>query len=383
MSDWLGAGRISSEILKAIQRIGAGALQPWQIRRVGKANTDVEIDRTLRLSEAKQHIKSISNEKAPLVALSDRDRELLERAMVGKFNELMREQLNKETILERSIEIGKSSKGKSKPIDEDWLHRFTKYAGEISDKDVQEIWAKILVSEASASLPHVSFKSIDTLRFFDSHLCELFRIVCLSHASFGFVFHDFIEHFLQLGDIEYRREMRILESFGVVNHYELSQSIDLFQRFEFLYYSDKGELGVSRPSTNIDTPVYLLSPIGINLGSAIFGTKFYGETPREADVKYLERLSSLVSVEDRAVSLWRFIHDNMIARYGDTIAVSASGMTGYFSINSFSSDSHLPTFKFEFQNRRQLGQMRKLAPEFYYVYERISKDPQWSGSEAI
>jgi len=377
MGDWFGAGRISTEIVKAVRRAGAAALEPWQIRRVGKAKIDVEVDRTLRISEAKRNAIDIAGRLPPRVILSDKDKALLERAVASKFNEFMQEQLNKESILTRSLELGEQSQGKSRPLDDDWLLRFMKYAGEISNEHVQDIWAKILVNQATANRPEISLKSIDSLRFFDAHLCELFRLSCNCYAVFGFIFHEFIERFMEINDIDFRREMRILESFGVTNPYELSNQVDLLQRYEFLYYPSEGGIGVSRLK-NIDSPVYLLSPIGVNLGSAIFNLAFYREG-LERPKSFLKSISEIASLEDRAIPLWRFICNNLIAQYGDTIAIAVDGVTGYFSVVSHLPEDHRPTFEFQFRNRRQIAQLKSYAPELMYIAEVVADRPDWTG----
>ena len=374
VKDVLGVGRIVAELIKVLQKTGTGVAKPWQTRRVGKAQTDVQVERISRLANAKHEAAQLVSKKERFGALSVEDKALLERTITTKFNEFMREQQNRERIVERSLQLASDEKGKSRPVGEDWLLRFMKYASEVSDEKIQEIWAQIFVNEAIDNKPRATLKSIDSLRFFDTFFCELFRICCLCYECFGFIFSEFIDYHLNLNDAEYRRSMKILESFGVVNPYQLSAEVDLLQRYELLYFSKDEEVGVSRLS-NIDSPVYLLSPIGVNLGEIVFSSKFYDERWSSKEIlRYVARLDGMVPLKARSICLWGFIQNNLIAHYGDTISIGVDGVGGYFSIHSNMSEDDRVTFEIEFKDKRQVQRVKKFAPEFFLISKELKRD---------
>jgi len=168
--------------------------------------------------------------------------------------------------------------------------------------------------------------------------------------------------------------MRILESFGVVNVYQLSSEVDLLQRYEFLYYGDGDEFGVSRLS-NVESPVYVLSPIGINLGEILFDAAFYEERwSSKKLIQYLVRLDARVPAKVRSACLWGFIENNLIAHYGDTVSIGVDGVSGYFSIHSTQDEDYDVTFDVEFQDKKQSLDVRKFAPEFHLIAKELKRD---------
>jgi malonyl CoA-acyl carrier protein transacylase len=68
------------------------------------------------------------------------------------FRQMAQEQENLERIGHRSIELIEHDQS-AKPLNEDWLLRYADYAQQVSDGDVQELWARILKSAAIADKP--------------------------------------------------------------------------------------------------------------------------------------------------------------------------------------------------------------------------------------
>jgi hypothetical protein len=66
------------------------------------------------------------------------------------YRELEREQLNLESIQSKAIEYAEQDQGRdnARELDQDWLFRVADLAQKISDKDVQELWARAVSSAA-------------------------------------------------------------------------------------------------------------------------------------------------------------------------------------------------------------------------------------------
>ena len=122
-----------------------------------------------------------------------------EKIKAGQFEEVIEELLSsgKMTYTEfykskNFLNIAKkadkySSKKQSdetQPYDFDWFIRFYEAVGNISNSEMQEIWAKILAGEINN--PHsFSLKTIDALKNIGKDEAELFASVCKKCFSFG------------------------------------------------------------------------------------------------------------------------------------------------------------------------------------------------------
>ncbi|PKP79904.1 MAG: hypothetical protein CVT79_17425 [Alphaproteobacteria bacterium HGW-Alphaproteobacteria-18] len=187
-------------IVKLIETLskGAGTLtKPWQIRRDAIANADAQ--RIMRLAEekARQEIDlvrsgelTISNNYKLICAAersSDKDAELIEavaedyvaaiRAGRTSPSDLIQleHQINLEQIsriaLEEASEMN-SSEADDEPINRDWFSQWRNRAREISDEEMQRLWAKALAGEARRK-GSFSIHTLDFLSRMSRHDAEL------------------------------------------------------------------------------------------------------------------------------------------------------------------------------------------------------------------
>ena len=102
--------------------------------------------------------------------------ELRRRAAERWMTEETRKQANIESITTKAIPLlEKTSKPES--IENDWLVNFFENCRNISDDDVQSIWARILASQASGQAKF-SRKTINLLNDFDKQDCIFFIKLC-------------------------------------------------------------------------------------------------------------------------------------------------------------------------------------------------------------
>jgi uncharacterized repeat protein (TIGR03899 family) len=84
-------------------------------------------------------------------------------------------QRNIENITQKAFEdIGKESTVSDEPVDEDWTTRFFDYAEDISNKEMQELWGKILAGEVKKPKTY-SLRTLETLRNLSKEEAEVFQ----------------------------------------------------------------------------------------------------------------------------------------------------------------------------------------------------------------
>lgn len=184
----------------------SGLTLPSRIRREGKALADVQVERELRLAQLEKDIEAIKNGDAsyenvgsayqltyhakkglpllpsgevqplqviPFVKSSESSgsakseyvaRDLLAAAAV----DAMRKEINLTKVIIAAEDYASSQEKASAqiddaPIDKDWLYRWRDCASEVSNEEVQQLWARVLTGEAQKS-GSFSLRSLEFLR---------------------------------------------------------------------------------------------------------------------------------------------------------------------------------------------------------------------------
>lgn len=90
--------------------------------------------------------------------------ELCERAMGRDLYFKMVKQRNIESVIGKAyVELEDEKIISEEPIEQDWILRFFSYAEEVSDEDIQTLWAKILAGEIKKPKSY-SLRTLETLR---------------------------------------------------------------------------------------------------------------------------------------------------------------------------------------------------------------------------
>ncbi|MBO4845815.1 MAG: DUF2806 domain-containing protein [Lachnospiraceae bacterium] len=112
--------------------------------------------------------------------------------------------------------------------DFDWFVRFYEAVGNVSDEEMQDIWAKILASEISES-DSFSYRTIDILRNMSRKDAELFVRICSHSFTDGpermFLPND--KRYLEKCGIQYIDIMRLNEQGLMFNDSTISLSIEI------------------------------------------------------------------------------------------------------------------------------------------------------------
>lgn len=153
--------------------IGA-LLRPWQLRREGRALTDVRSQELLRLAQAERDAQDIRSglkrlgaggalESAQKPADARDEEMLLQRAFDAQLADGLRREVNVgRTLLltEGTLESDSTSPPANKP-NADWLYRWRDAAAEVSQPEMQRLWASVLAGEVKQP----STFSLRTLEF--------------------------------------------------------------------------------------------------------------------------------------------------------------------------------------------------------------------------
>lgn len=201
---------------------GIGALlRPWQMRREGKAATDVRVADRLRIAQAETDIEDIRNGRLRvgsreemllpptgseyrigMIRESGADegpRRLLAVASQISIVDAMRREVNvSKAILAAEDELKASESrpnaaggGEEVQPDTDWLFRWRDAAGEVSAAELQRLWGQVLASEVK-SPGSVSLRTVEFLRSISRTEAE--EINALSRFAF--------DNFIYKGDLQ-------------------------------------------------------------------------------------------------------------------------------------------------------------------------------------
>lgn len=157
---------LSEPLTKLIEVVSNGigtVFKPRVIRK--KADAEAYRIEILAKAEAKK-----------IMIEGDAKIELLERAKKRLVYQELTRQENIEEIAEKSIKY-LDAQVSDKPVDKDWQTRFFTKIQDVSNENIQELWAKILAGEVS-SPGKISLRTLDVVSNLSKKEAELFQIAC-------------------------------------------------------------------------------------------------------------------------------------------------------------------------------------------------------------
>lgn len=191
MEDLAGVSKPATKLIEEISK-GIGAIyKPIGIKREAKA----EAFKIRTLSDAKsEQIKilkeELENGKNELVVTNDNFEIKLNgdsiesRAIESMISQEVKKQINLDSIVMKSIDLIEANKSiKDEPVDEDWMTRFINITQNISNEEIQNLWAKILADEVSSPNSY-SLRTLDLLKNITSFEAKTF--MKLAKLTFDF-----------------------------------------------------------------------------------------------------------------------------------------------------------------------------------------------------
>lgn len=245
-------GDASKPVNTLIERMSdavGGMFRPWQIERVAKAEAKADLIRATSQLE-----------------ISD----IQKRAVHRWLHEEERAQENIESIAAKALPLVEST-ATPEHIEPDWMTAFFARSRGTSDKDMQDIWARVLAGEANIPGSY-SKRTLDTLALLDKADAELFARLCQHSALvyrswtpliFGAVSptsefnYDVFAHLQDIGLVRYTPDGR----FGML---QLPQSINV------VYGREVVEVHLHATENNtLETGHVIFSRIGKELASVV------------------------------------------------------------------------------------------------------------------
>ncbi|MEA3016406.1 MAG: hypothetical protein QOI38_1128 [Sphingomonadales bacterium] len=143
---------------------------------------------------------------------------LIERARGRVLDEIAHTQQSIEYVAQKAIEYhaAEPDSREERDVEQDWLRRFFRYAAEVDEKTILDIFAKALSDSAIRGRALLSPRALDTLRFFETYSFEMFRLCAGAVGIFEAVPRGFLErHAHNLGqdlDLPLMLEMGLIKN---------------------------------------------------------------------------------------------------------------------------------------------------------------------------
>jgi len=279
------------KLIEAVRSAVGLLYEPRHVRRMAKAEKEAAITR----AEGEVEAAIIRVEGAEEV------REIALRAFARRNNLELRRQRNIESITGKALKELPESVSEEK-VDEDWIMQFFNYCQDISNEEMQTLWARLLAGEVARPGSY-SLRTLQLVRMFDKSDAELFTHFCSyvwcdsRQQAFGQFHNDQIDELLRSKDFPHPYCLH-LESLGLI---DASSTVALHpepdQTLEFFYYG-KRHLVTSPGPYKRAMLVHLLTDIGQEL-APISGSES-DEEYRAALVESWIREGMTVQVSDDA-----------------------------------------------------------------------------------
>lgn len=234
-------------LIKKVSKAVGGMFEPYQIKRVAKAEAEAAVIR----AQAEIQIT-----------------ELHRRAMHRFIEEEAQKQKNIEEITNQALPL-LSDKTDAEKMDDDWVTNFFDKSRIVADKEMQELWARVLAGEANAPGTY-SKRTVNFLGDLDKVDADLFTKLC----GFGWQIGGVVPLIFDVRAKIYEEHgitfstLIHLESIGLIqfNHLSGFRQLKLPKKFQVLYYGQPLQLEMSKEEDNeLQIGHVLLTKVGQEL----------------------------------------------------------------------------------------------------------------------
>lgn len=191
IKDLSGISQPATELIKRISDALGSLLQPWQMRRIARAQTDVDqimAESQIKISEIEQ------------------------RGINRLIKEEGRRQNNIESITAQALPL-LSPDARPDEVDIDWIVHFFDRCRLVSDIEMQTVWANLLAGESN-NPKQFSKRTIDLISTLDKTDAEIFTKIC------PFIWKIGNEPFLIIPDVNESDYMKSGIDYSAMKHLE-------------------------------------------------------------------------------------------------------------------------------------------------------------------
>jgi hypothetical protein len=235
-------------LIKKISAAVGGIFQPFQIKRIAKAEAEASLIR----AEGEIQVT-----------------ELHRRAIYRFVEEETKKQANIEQITSQALPLLEQN-SHPEAIEDDWITNFFDKCRIVSDQEMQSLWSRVLSGEANAPGSY-SKRTVNFVSALDKHEALLFSklcgYVCQLLGDFIPIIYDFNNEIYNKCDIAFD-SLSDLESIGLIQFGAVTSfsKLKLPKNFNIFYYSQQIECEMPKDSDNsFDIGHVLLTKIGQEL----------------------------------------------------------------------------------------------------------------------
>ena len=221
IKDIFGLSKPLIKLLEVISK-GVGALsQPYLIKKTADARAyEIKVVAEA-IKENQEDLQQINYDKKKISLLSLSNEDIknqfsLEKRTANRleFQEQKR-QNNIENITQKAAkQLEDETTVSEEPLDDDWISRFFNYAQDISNDELQNLWAQILAGEVKQPKTY-SLRTLQLLRNLSKSEAEIFTKVSNYAIKYG------NDHFLLEDDLEKHgitfNELSLLSELGLIH----------------------------------------------------------------------------------------------------------------------------------------------------------------------
>ncbi|MFC1895464.1 DUF2806 domain-containing protein [Thermodesulfobacteriota bacterium] len=223
----------ATQLIKAVRSALGILYEPTRIRRMAKALVDAE--RTM--AEGRSEIKDIES-----------------RAMRRLLTQEVRHQENIEIITKLALK-SLPDKVSDNLVDQDWVHQFFDYCKDVSNEQMQSLWAKLLAGEV-VKPGTFSRRTLRVVKDLDKEEAQLFTKLCTfvwqvdDETTLWPIFLGFQEDLLRKAELDFM-DLIDLDTAGLIKHDQAGYSTIDIKEIKLSYFGRKHKLKVKGTKSHI------------------------------------------------------------------------------------------------------------------------------------
>ena len=261
----------ANKLIDAVTGAIGKAYQPRHIRKVAEAKVH-EINVVGQALRDNADVPIVYDKGELSLNTTDFD-EFVKRTQSRLAYQELQKQQNIENVADKAYDLlSTETECSSEPVSQDWMTRFFNSVEDISDEDMQTLWARILAGEIKQPKSY-SLRTLETLKNLSKHEAELFeKVATLATRMHGDLFLTCKTEILRRYEISYDAilcldECGLINSDGMVsyNHkISINDSVAIFSKSKLLLLK-----GTSERPTMISIGVFGLTQAGKELYSIL------------------------------------------------------------------------------------------------------------------
>lgn len=290
IKDVFGLEKPLTKLIEVVAKGIGGLAYPWQTRRTADA----------KAYEIKKLSEEMGEKKGSIVITQNDMKITLEndnisiQSITSLIDKEIKRQINVENILCKCEDILKEKESvTSEPVNEDWITRFFSITQDISNDEMQNLWAKLLADEIEKPKSY----SLRTLELIKNLSCDEAKIIS-RFCKYAFCYK---------GDVSIVGNIDMLERYGIgpdefivlreLNIAEF-QSPSIFKRFA-IKIDDIGKLQSGNKVLKVINEDKDKSVLITHIPFTTIGTQLYKLIKNVPEMEYFKEVADFIRAESK------------------------------------------------------------------------------------